>query len=58
MCSGFSGHGFKLGPAVGLMVADMITGRSTEGMDRRLFRPARFQEDDPVRGRYEYSIAG
>jgi len=58
ICSGFSGHGFKLGPAVGLMVADMITGQSTAGMDRRLFRLARFQESDPVRGRYEYSIAG
>jgi len=58
MCSGFSGHGFKLGPAVGLMVADMLTGQSTAGMDRRLFRLARFAENDPVRGRYEYSIAG
>lgn len=58
ICSGFSGHGFKLGPAVGLMVADMIAGQSTKGMDRRLFRQGRFQEDDPVRGRYEYSIAG
>ncbi len=58
ICSGFSGHGFKLGPAVGLLVADMISGQSTAGMDRRLFRLTRFQEDDLVRGRYEYSIAG
>ena len=27
-CSGFSGHGFKLGPAVGVMVADLLTGAS------------------------------
>ena len=58
ICSGFSGHGFKLGPAVGLMVADMITGQSTEGMDRRFFRWGRFLSGEPVKGRYEYSIAG
>ena len=58
LCAGFSGHGFKLGPAVGRMVADMVLGQTTEGMDRRLFRLSRLEEDDPVRGRYEYSIAG
>lgn len=28
-CNGFSGHGFKLAPAVGAMVAKQITGLST-----------------------------
>jgi len=36
----------------------MVTGAITPGMDRRLFRLTRFAENDPVRGRYEYSIAG
>lgn len=58
ICAGFSGHGFKLGPAVGLMAADMVLGQSTPGLDRRLFRFNRYAENDPVRGRYEYSIAG
>src|SRR3990172_1087607 len=58
LCAGFSGHGFKLGPAVGRMVADMVLGQTTEGIDRRLFRLSRLEENDPVRGRYEYSIAG
>ncbi len=58
LCAGFSGHGFKLAPAVGVMVADMVTGDATEGLDRRLFRLARFAEGQPVQGRYEYSIAG
>jgi hypothetical protein len=40
------------------MVADMVIGQTTEGMDRRLFRLSRLKEGDPVRGRYEYSIAG
>ena len=58
--AGFSGHGFKLGPAVGVMIADMVTHTSTptDGMDRRMFRLSRFAENDPVRGKYEYSIVG
>lgn len=58
ICSGFSGHGFKLGPAVGLMTADLITGESQPLFDPALFRFGRFAENDPVRGQYEYSIVG
>ncbi|MGE5262849.1 MAG: FAD-dependent oxidoreductase, partial [Acidobacteriota bacterium] len=60
VAAGFSGHGFKLGPAVGLMVADMVTAASiaSHGLERRLFRYARFTEKQPVRGKYEYSIVG
>ena len=58
VCAGFSGHGFKLGPAVGLMTADMVTGSETPGLDRRLFRRTRYEEGEPVRGRYDYSIVG
>ncbi len=56
--AGHSGHGFKLGPAVGVMVADLVTGQKTEGLDPALFRLVRYAEGKPVRGRYEYSIAG
>jgi glycine/D-amino acid oxidase-like deaminating enzyme len=58
ICAGFSGHGFKLGPAVGLMTADMVLGKKTQGMDRKIFRLSRYSEGDPVRGQYEYSIVG
>ncbi len=58
ICAGFSGHGFKLGPAVSVMVADMMTNASAPSFDPHLFRLSRFAEDDPVRGRYEYSIVG
>ncbi len=58
ICAGFSGHGFKLGPAVGSMVADMVTGQAKSGLERSLFRLSRFKEGKPVAGRYEYSIAG
>jgi len=57
-CAGFSGHGFKLGPAVGVMVADMLTGESEAEFDPHLFRLERYAEGDPVRGQYEYSIVG
>ncbi len=58
ICAGFSGHGFKLGPAVGVMVADMLTGESAPEFDPHPFRLGRYAENDPVRGTYEYSIAG
>lgn len=58
ICAGFSGHGFKLGPSVGVMAADMLTQESDPLFDPSLFRLNRFAEDDPVRGQYEYSIAG
>jgi sarcosine oxidase subunit beta len=57
-CAGFSGHGFKLGPAVGVMVADMLTGEGEAEFDPHLFRLGRYAEGDPVRGQYEYSIVG
>ncbi|MFQ5679974.1 MAG: NAD(P)/FAD-dependent oxidoreductase [Gemmatimonadota bacterium] len=58
VCAGFSGHGYKLAPAVGRMVADLVTGASDPEFDPHLFRFARFAEEEPVRGRYAYSITG
>jgi sarcosine oxidase, subunit beta len=58
ICAGFSGHGFKLGPAVGVMAAEMIMGVSEPEFDPHLFRLARYSENAPVRGLYEYSIVG
>jgi glycine/D-amino acid oxidase-like deaminating enzyme len=57
LCTGFSGHGFKLAPAVGFMTAQMVLGERPL-FDPRPFRLSRFAEGDPVRGRYEYSITG
>ncbi len=58
ICSGFSGHGFKLGPAVGLMVADMVSGNDDPIFDPQMFRFDRFSEGKLIRGQYEYSIVG
>jgi glycine/D-amino acid oxidase-like deaminating enzyme len=57
LCTGFSGHGFKLAPAVGLLTAELVAGEKPT-FDPHLFRLARFAEHDPVRGRYAYSITG
>lgn len=57
-CAGFSGHGFKLGPAVGRMVADLVTGVSDPLFDPGMFRLGRYADGQPVRGQYEYSIVG
>ncbi len=58
VCSGFSGHGFKLGPAVGLMTAERVLQVANPTFDSAFFRASRFAEGDPVRGQYEYSIVG
>lgn len=60
VAAGFSGHGFKLGPAVGVLIADMVTRAAvpTDGLARELFRYSRFAENKPVVGKYEYSIVG
>ena len=55
---GFSGSGFKMGPVVGEMVADLATGERHCPIDPRPFRFERFAEEDLVKGRYVYSIIG
>lgn len=58
LCAGFSGHGFKLGPAVGRMLADRILQAPDPLFDSRPFRLSRYAEGAPVSGQYEYSIVG
>lgn len=58
ICAGFSGHGFKLGPAVGRMMADRILATPDPVFDPHLFRLDRYAQGQPVRGQYEYSIVG
>ena len=60
IAAGFSGHGFKIAPAVGTLVADIvIDGRSS---DPRIpasdFRFSRFAENDPLKTPYPYVGAG
>jgi glycine/D-amino acid oxidase-like deaminating enzyme len=50
--AGFSGHGFKLSPAVGRMVADLVLEGRRDGDDVHMFRLSRFAEGKPIRGTY------
>lgn len=54
ICAGFSGMGFKISPAVGLVMAELIgDGRATT-VDISSFRPGRFAEGKPIKAEFEY----
>jgi sarcosine oxidase subunit beta len=55
---GFSGSGFKMGPVVGEMLADLVTGDEECPIDSSIFRLSRFREGKVLSGSYGYSIVG
>ncbi len=52
VAAGFSGHGFKLSPAVGHMMATLVTDGPGGHSDLPTFRLSRFAEGKPIRGTY------
>ena len=48
MATGFSGHGFGIGPGAGKAIAGMLTGRDS-GIDLREFRLSRFFDGTPIK---------
>lgn len=50
---GFSGHGFKLGPAVGLLLAEMIVEGRTRTLDLAPLAFEPFSEGRLIRSRYQ-----
>ena len=52
--AGFSGHGFKLSPVVGRMMADLVLHGESKGHPVRPFRAARFAEGDPLGAAHPY----
>jgi glycine/D-amino acid oxidase-like deaminating enzyme len=58
ICAGTSGHGFKLAPSVGRMVAELVLHDQLEEQERCLFSLERFKSEKLVEGGYEYSILG
>jgi sarcosine oxidase subunit beta len=60
VAAGFSGHGFKIAPAVGRLVADLIVdGRSADPrIPESDFRLSRFADGDPLKSPYPYAGAG
>ena len=47
IATGLSGHGFGIGPAIGRIVADLVSGHSA-GHDLARFRPHRFADGSPI----------
>ncbi len=58
MAVGFSGHGFKLAPAVGEMMAELIINGKQPDTDIDAFRFTRFAEKQPIRGMYDEGLMG
>jgi sarcosine oxidase subunit beta len=52
VAAGFSGHGFKLSPAVGHMTATLVLDGPSGHPDLPTFRLSRFAEGKPIRGTY------
>ena len=60
VAAGFSGHGFKISPAVGRLVADLVVDgvSSSPLVPERDFRLSRFAEGEPLRSPRQYATAG
>ncbi|WTW94071.1 FAD-binding oxidoreductase [Streptomycetaceae bacterium NBC_01309] len=60
VAAGFSGHGFKIAPAVGTLVADLLCEGASSHPDIRGtdFRLERFAEGRPLASRHPYVGAG
>ena len=58
LVSGFSGHGFKMGPAVGRGVAGLVSGTDGGPFDPAFFSVDRFSGDPTEGGRYSFGILG
>jgi sarcosine oxidase subunit beta len=50
LATGGSGHGVMHSPAVGQVLAEMITGATEPAIDVHALRPSRFAEGEPIEG--------
>lgn len=56
IAAGFSGHGFKLSPVIGELMAEQICDGRTTLVDLNLFSPSRFVENRPIKSPHNYSV--
>jgi glycine/D-amino acid oxidase-like deaminating enzyme len=55
LATAFSGSGFKIAPAVGTCLAELITEGRARTVDIGAFRPERFAERQPIAGAHPYA---
>ncbi|MDR7543124.1 MAG: FAD-binding oxidoreductase [Armatimonadota bacterium] len=58
VAAGFSGHGFKLSPAIGEALAGLIATGQSGDVDLSAFRLSRFAEGALIHSPYQYGIVG
>ena len=46
--------GFKISPAIGLVMSELVLDGESKTVDTSAFRPSRFAEKQPIRAAYEY----
>jgi glycine/D-amino acid oxidase-like deaminating enzyme len=57
LCAGFSGHGFKLGPAIGELMAEGVTDGKASSIDISRFSLSRFNTGKLFKAAYGASQA-
>ena len=55
ICAGFSGMGFKISPAIGLLMSELLLDGRAATIDITPFRPTRFAEGKPIKPEFEYT---
>src|SRR5246500_5810556 len=53
VCAGFSGMGFKISPAVGLVMSELLLDGRGTSVDISSFSPTRFKEGNPIKAEFE-----
>jgi len=53
--AGFSGMGFKISPAIGLVMSELLLDGRASTVDITAFRASRFAEGQPIRPQFEYA---
>jgi len=54
VAAGFSGMGFKISPAVGLVFSELLIDGAAKTVDISAFAPDRFDRAAPIKARWEY----
>ncbi len=54
VCAGFSGMGFKISPAIGLVMSELLLDGRGKTVDISSFCPGRFASGKPIKAEFEY----